>query len=221
VIRPAEVRPSARPWPEEVGGRTAVVILLSQGFSEKLELVPLRLNSSKKSPHDPPWFLKAVLWTYRPIRICFWNRRKLSAAKENCGKKSAMNKKFFFFNLIFPLKKKIVWNIFFLFLIANCAKFRMKQKKGAKKIFYLGKKTAKRSLVILSALVKYTAPTVGYTSKMFRICRSIARWTNGYLMYLFLLCAGAETSCFGSSFDSEFQRNVWFLIPDPEPASAD
>ncbi len=44
---------------------------LTQGFSEKPELVPLRLNSSKKSSHDPPWFLKAVLWTYRPIRIWF------------------------------------------------------------------------------------------------------------------------------------------------------
>ncbi len=40
------------------GGRTAVVILLAQGFSEKPELVPLRLNSSKKSPHDPPDFLQ-------------------------------------------------------------------------------------------------------------------------------------------------------------------
>ncbi len=38
---------------------------------------------------------------------------------------------------------------------------RCKMKKVEKKNFYIGKKTAKRSLVILFALVIYTAPTVG------------------------------------------------------------
>jgi hypothetical protein len=80
-----------------------LVILLAQGFSEKPELVLLRLNSSKKSPHNPPLFLKAVLGTFRPIRIWFLNRQKLSAAKENGGKKSAMKKKLNFLNLFFHL----------------------------------------------------------------------------------------------------------------------
>jgi hypothetical protein len=47
-----------------------------------------------------------------------------------------------------------------LFLIANCAKFKMQKEKSRKKFFYIGKKTSKRSLVILFALVIYTAPTV-------------------------------------------------------------
>jgi hypothetical protein len=36
----------------------------------------------------------------------------------------------------------------------------MQKEKSRKKIFYMGKKTAKWSLVILSALVIYTAPPV-------------------------------------------------------------
>ncbi len=36
----------------------------------------------------------------------------------------------------------------------------MKKEKSRKKVFHMGKKTAKCSLVILSALVIHTAPTV-------------------------------------------------------------
>jgi hypothetical protein len=52
------------------------------------------------------------------------------------------------------------FNFFFLFLIANCAKFKMQKEKSRKIFFYIGKKTAEWSLVILFALVIYTAPTV-------------------------------------------------------------
>ncbi len=71
-----------------------------------------------------------------------------------------MKKKRIFLNLIFHLKNKIFLNSFFLFLVANCVKFKMQKEKSRKKNFYIGKKTAKRSLVILFALVIYTAPTV-------------------------------------------------------------
>ncbi len=64
-----------------------------------------------------------------------------------------------FLKLNFSPLKKIFFELFFLFLIANCVKFKM-QKEKSKKIFYIGKKTAKWSLVILFALVIYTAPTV-------------------------------------------------------------
>jgi hypothetical protein len=63
---------------------------------EKSVLALFRLFSSKSVPKTSPWFFKAVLDTYRPIRIGFYNRRILSAAEENGGKKSAMKKKTFF-----------------------------------------------------------------------------------------------------------------------------
>ncbi len=64
-LRPTEIRPSDLPWPG--GGvlqwrsmQILLVILLAQWFSEKPKLILLRLNKSKKSPHNLPWFLKAV-----------------------------------------------------------------------------------------------------------------------------------------------------------------
>jgi hypothetical protein len=85
----------------------------------------------------------------------------LSAAKENGRKKSAMEKKKFLTSF-FTSKTNFFLNFFFLFLIENCAKFKMQKEKSRKINFYMGKKTAKWSLVILSALVIYTAPTVTY-----------------------------------------------------------
>jgi hypothetical protein len=51
-------------------------------------------------------------------------------------------------------------NFFFLFLIANCAKFKMQKEKSQKFRIYTVKMAAKSSLVILFALVIHTAPTV-------------------------------------------------------------
>ncbi len=51
-------------------------------------------------------------------------------------------------------------NCFFLFLIANCAKFKMQKEKRRKFCIYTVKMAAKSSLVILFALVIHTAPTV-------------------------------------------------------------
>ncbi len=85
---------------------------------------------------------------------------------ENCPppKKTAVKnrrwKKNNFLELNFSSLKQNFFELFFLFLIANCAKFKMQKEKSRKKIFYIWKKTAKRSLVILFALVIYTAPTV-------------------------------------------------------------
>ncbi len=44
----------------------------------------------------------------------------------------------------------------------NYGKFMIKKEKKRIKNFSMGKNTAKRSLVILSALVIYTAPTVDF-----------------------------------------------------------
>jgi hypothetical protein len=51
--------------------------------------------------------------------------------------------------------------MFSLFLTYNYGKFRKKKEKSRTNFFYMGIKTAIWSLVILSALVIYTAPTVG------------------------------------------------------------
>jgi hypothetical protein len=54
----------------------------------------------------------------------------LSAAKENGGKKSAMKKKKNFFELNFSPLKQNFCELFFLFLLANCAKFKMQKEKS-------------------------------------------------------------------------------------------
>ncbi len=69
-----------------------------------------------------------------------------------------------FFELNFSSLKQNFFELCFLVsyskLCEVCAKFKMQKEKSRKKNFNIGKKTAKRSLVILFALVIYTAPTV-------------------------------------------------------------
>jgi hypothetical protein len=70
------------------------------------QVIFLRLNNSKKkSPYNPALFLKAVLGTYRPIRIWFYIWRKLFAAEENGSKKMAMKKINIFEKHFSPHKK--------------------------------------------------------------------------------------------------------------------
>jgi hypothetical protein len=47
--------------PVRGGCLVVLVILFSQRFSENLVSSLLRLTNSKKFPHSPPWFFKAVL----------------------------------------------------------------------------------------------------------------------------------------------------------------
>ncbi len=97
-------------------------------------------------------------------------------------------------------------NFFFLFLIANYAKLKMQKEKSRKKIFYIGKKTAKQSLVILFALVIYTAPTVfenrmGFT-RIWNVLTATARYFYGLNAYSDILLQNLN-----------FWRLFWISLP--------
>ncbi len=77
-------------------------------------------------------------------------RRPKQRTKNGGGKRNL------FFNDLFQWEQIFFPKIFFLFLMYNYRKFMMKKEKSRKKDFSMGKKTVKRSLVILSALVIYT-----------------------------------------------------------------
>ncbi len=95
-----------------------------------------------------------MLGTYRPIRIWFKIQQKLSTAKENDSKKLAMKKKQNFELNFSPLKQNF-FELFLLFLIANCRKFKMKKEKKSKMLFLHSKNGGE-------ILIGYTF-RVGYT----------------------------------------------------------
>ncbi len=83
-----------------------------------------------------------------------------------------MKKKLIFLEKFSPLELNFLNLFFFLFLIANSAKFKMQKEKSQKFCFDTIKMAAKSSLVILFALVIYTAPT-GCSSKPLQEKKSI------------------------------------------------
>ncbi len=62
--------------------------ITAQPFRENTKLTLLRLNSSKKSPQNPLWFLTTGFGIKRPIRIWVQIRQKLFAVVKNGDKKT-------------------------------------------------------------------------------------------------------------------------------------
>jgi hypothetical protein len=159
-LLPAEVRPSAHPWPGEGGAvlqcrstQILLVILLAQGFSEKLKLVLFRLTSSKKSPHNPPDFWKRCYELIGLSEYGFTFGKTCLQPKKTEVKKRRW-KKYYFFKLPFSHGKKLFFlNFFFLFLMSNSGKFMIKKKK-VEHFFLHGKKDGE-SLIGYTFLVGY------------------------------------------------------------------